>query len=89
MQIHLLTISIVNDLLGHKSVAIMLSINALNNISWLNSLDSCISIRHFDYSCTARGYYLKKTTCQLICTEYTEREVEWDNKARRNYMKCR
>lgn len=48
MQIHLLTISIVNDLLGYKAVAIMLSINGLNNISWLNSLDSCISIRHFD-----------------------------------------
>lgn len=61
MQIHLLTRSVVNDILRYK-VTVMLSINALNNISWMNSLDSCISIRHFDYKYIARRYYLKKAT---------------------------
>jgi len=72
MQIYPLTI--VNDILRYKAVTVMLSINTLSHISWMNSFNSCISIRHFEYSCVAGGYYLKKTTRQLICTDYIEGE---------------
>lgn len=42
MQIYSLTVSTINDLLRCKAVAIMLSGNALNDISCLNGLDSWI-----------------------------------------------